>query len=186
MSNPTLTLYNSEFEHIFDLRTEPGWWHSHPRSVLTCLVGISMPPACGFVWQKALQEGTNSLSTSGSEKKHIKHLYGQQIVMILLSGRIHKEKNCSFWVTGFFFFIELRITRSCPIGMWVCCCNIGNVRALLGRLSWESIYWGKGCLCPNEDLKSSQRAQPLQQETMVPGHGSWQGSQALFQWAVGS
>lgn len=73
------------------------------------------------------------------EKNHIKHLYGQQIVMILLSGRIHKEKNALFELLDF-FFKELRITRNCPIGMWVCCFNIGNVRALLGRLSWEGIY----------------------------------------------
>lgn len=75
-----------------------------------------MPPACGFVWQKALQEEINSLGTSGSGKKHIKHLYGQQIVMILLSGRIHKEKKIVlFELLDFFFPKELRITRSCPI-----------------------------------------------------------------------
>lgn len=49
------------------------------------------------------------LSTRDSGKKHIKHLYGQQIVMILLSGRIHKEKNVVlFELLDFFFFLRIK------------------------------------------------------------------------------
>lgn len=49
------------------------------------------------------------------EKKHIKHLCGQQIVMILLSGRIHKEKKIVLFELLDFFSKELRTTRRCPI-----------------------------------------------------------------------